>query len=192
MAKGEDSCVILTEGGVGYEVHLPKAAAPTIGSEGEVVCLHVHTIVREDALELYGFPTRDERQVFGLLLSITKLGPKTSAAILSTFTPSELRRVVAGENPDALTAVPGIGKKSAQRIFLELKYKLKPVPGEAMEPSKGPENTVYRDAMTGLLNLGYSEDEAKPALEEVLEAEPDLDVASALRQALKTMAKARQ
>jgi len=190
---GRGACVVLTAGGVGYEVHLPAPLLARLPAVGENVAFHVSTIVREDALDLYGFASADERETFNVLLSVSKLGPKTAMATLAVFSPEELRAAVAGEDPGALTRVPGIGKKSAQHIFLELKYKLgpsqaAPVPGAA---TLGGQASVFRDALTGLTNLGYDEDEARSALEQVFKTEPDLDVAAALRAALKNMAKNR-
>jgi holliday junction DNA helicase RuvA len=193
LETAEHSCVALTSGGVGYEVFLPTPLLARLPAQGEEVSFHTYTLVREDALELYGFDSRDERDIFGTLLSISKLGPKTSLALLSLFPPDELRRVAAGEDPDVLTRVSGIGKKTAQHIFLELKYKLKAgtIPGAASVPGdKGA--AVFRDALAGLVNLGYAEEEARSVLEQVFRDEPDLDVAQALRQTLKHMAKSRE
>ncbi|MGE4297575.1 MAG: Holliday junction branch migration protein RuvA [Desulfovibrionaceae bacterium] len=191
LEQSEDACVVLTPGGVGYELYLTGPLLARLPARGEEVQYYVADVVREDAYDLYGFGTWDERETFLTLISISKLGPKTGVALLSHFTPDELRRVVANEDPLALTVVSGIGKKTAQHIFLELKYKLKAggVPGAATPASLGA--GVFRDALAGLVNLGYAEDEVRPVLEKLLQAEPDLDVSGALRAALKEMAKAR-
>jgi len=194
VARSESSCVVLTPGGVGYEVGLTVHAAAGLPRQGEVE-LFVQTIVREDALELYGFATWDERETFALLLSISKLGPKTALAMLSVFAPDDLRRVVLGDDFMPLVQVPGIGKKSAQRIFIELKYKLDPggvTSGPLPGGPGGPAATVLRDALAGLTNLGYDEAQARGVLDAVLGAEPDLDVAGALRAALRHISKARE
>lgn len=193
LATGQDACVVLTAGGVGYEVHLTAPLLARLPETGANVAFHTSTIVREDALELYGFSSADERDTFNVLLSISKLGPKIAMATLSVFTPDELRHVVAGDDPGALTRVPGIGKKSGQHIFLELKYKLQPGPEPLPQGVAGLEGaaTAFRDALAGLVNLGYAEEEARPALERVFKEEPDLDVAAALRKTLKAMARNR-
>lgn len=194
VAKGEASCVVLTPGGVGYEVGLTVHCAASLPKIGGPVEFFVQTIVREDALELYGFSTWDERETFATLLSITKLGPKTALAMLSVYTPDDLRRIVVGEDFMPLVQVPGIGKKSAQRIFIELKYKLEAGgvgPAPSLPNLDGKAVSAFRDALAGLTNLGYDDGEARGVLEAVFAAEPDLDVAGALRAALKHISKAR-
>jgi Holliday junction DNA helicase RuvA len=148
--------------------------------------------VREDGQELYGFPSWEERQTFIVLTSISKVGAKTALAVLSLFRPEDLRRIVLEDDVSALTRVSGIGKKTAQHVFLELKYKLKvegmpqTVPLAAIGERPGG---VYRDALDGFANLGYPEEEVAPVLRKILRDEPDLDVAGALRAALKDLAK---
>jgi Holliday junction DNA helicase RuvA len=193
LAAGERSCLVLTPGGVGYEVGLTVTALSRLPKPGEPVRLFVLTVVREDALELYGFETFPERQMFAQLLTVSKLGPKKALAILSIHTPDELRHAVANEDVAALSRVPGIGAKSALQMLLELKFKLK------AETFPGPQTglgggarSVFRDALAGLTNLGYSEDEARAVLDGVLQQEPDLDVAEALRKTLKGLAARRK
>ena len=193
IAKSDKACVVLTSGGVGYEVFLASPVLAALPKKGEEVKFYIHTIVREDALELYGFTSWDERRTFETLLSITKLGPKISLAILSRFQPDDLRRIVLSDDYAPLIQVPGIGAKRAQRIFLELKYKIETQGMDlGMPPDLGDKAASrFRDALAGLVNLGYEETEVRGVLEEVFTAEPDLDVAEALRMALKTMAKRR-
>jgi Holliday junction DNA helicase RuvA len=128
--------------------------------------------------------------MYTTLISISKVGGKTALGILSVYRPDDLRRIVFEEDINALTQVSGIGKKGAQHIFLELKYKLK-VDEMPVVSGKGdmPATSVYRDALDGLANLGYGEDETAPLLKTILKNEPDLDVGSALRSALKALAK---
>ncbi len=186
--KLEQGCVLLTDSGVGYEVHLPGHTLAGLPGRGERVELFVCTVVREDAIELFGFASWDERQTFITLTSISKVGAKTGNAILSLFRPDDLRRIVAEDDWLMLTQVSGIGKKTAQHIFLELKYKLAAAPGIAAVSGSG-QSLLFKDALTGLTNLGYDEQEAGSALQEVLAAEPDLDVGEALRAALKLLAR---
>ena len=193
-AKTEGGCVVLTAGGVGYEVSMTAASAATLPKVGGEVELFVQTIVREDAIELYGFPTWDERLTFAVLLSINKLGPKTALAMLAVFTPDDLRRLVVADDYMGLVQVPGIGKKSAQRIFLDLKYKLEAGsggPAPSLPQLDGKAVSAFRDALAGLANLGYDESETRKVLEDVFNEQPDLDVGEALRDALKRIAKAR-
>ena len=192
LERAETSCVLVTAGGVGYEIFLPEHALASLPAQGGMASFFTSFIVREDAQELFGFPTWDERQTFVLLRGINRVGARTALAILSQYRPDDLRRIVAEDDANALTRVPGIGKKTAQQIFLELKYKLKPGDGPILlsAPSaSAPANTVYRDALTGLANLGYDEDMAGPLLKEALAADPDLSVGEALRAVLKAVGK---
>ncbi|SHN60667.1 Holliday junction branch migration protein RuvA [Desulfovibrio litoralis] len=184
-----NSAILLSAGGVGYEVFMTSASLSQLPNKGETVCVYLYTVVREDALELYGFFSWDERQTFILLTSISKVGAKTALSILATFRPDDLRKIVLEDNIEALTRVSGIGKKTAQHVFLELKYKLKTddISSGSMILS-GSSPSVLREAVTGLLNLGYAEEEAEKTVREVLSSTPELDVSGALRAALKKLA----
>lgn len=193
LEVAENACVLLTEGGVGYEVFLPGHALAHLPEKGGRAAFFTCFVVREDAQELFGFPTWDERQTFFVLLGINRVGARTALAILSLFRPDDLRRIVADDDVMALTRVSGIGKKTGQQIFLELKYKLKadgmPV---LLSPGMDQAGSVFRDALTGLTNLGYAEEDVAQALKEVLNREPDLDVGEALRAVLKSLAKGKK
>lgn len=184
----DDGCVLVTQGGVGYEVFLPGHVLAKLPGRGETAYFYTNTVVREDALELYGFASWDEREVFLILTSISRIGAKTALSILGTYRPDDLRRLVLEEDVTALTRVPGIGKKTAQQLFLELKYKLK-ADGVSAIPATGPVGSVARDAVAGLVNLGYDESEAAGVVKRVLAEEDDLDVGETLRAALKALAK---
>jgi len=189
-AKG---CVVLTPGGVGYELALPSTALVSLPQKGGEVQLFVHTIVREEALDLYGFATKDDRDLFRLLIGIDKLGPKKALSILSHFKPEHLRELVLREDADMLATVPGIGPKSAREIMWKLRDKvagIKTGPTLAPTPQDAPQSE-YFDALSGMKALGYTEDEARPMVREIFEAEPDIDASSAIRVALKKIAAAR-
>ena len=192
LERTENSCVLVTAGGVGYEIFLPEHALAVLPEQGGNCAFYTSFIVREDAQELFGFPSWDERLTFNLLTGINRVGARTALAILSTFRPDDLRRIVAEDNVSALTHVSGIGKKTAQQIFLELKYKLKGDAPVSLFSPAGKATSVYRDALTGLANLGYDEETAGRVLKEVLEKEADLDVGEALRAALKALAKGKK
>ncbi|CAK7040045.1 MAG: Holliday junction ATP-dependent DNA helicase RuvA [Desulfovibrio sp.] len=188
----EDAALVVTSGGVGYEIFMPGHFLSRLPKQGEEMFCYTVTVVREDAMELYGFPTWDERQTFITLTGISRIGSKTALAILTVFRPDDLRQLVAGDDVAALTRVPGIGKKTAQQLFLELQYKLKKdgivsLPAAAL----GSAGSVARDGVAGLVNLGYAEDEAARVVKEILANEPDLDVSGLLRAALKTLGKGR-
>ncbi len=186
-----NTCLVVTEGGVGYAVALPAHTLAALPGRGEAVAFYTSLAVREDALELFGFASFEERQTFAVLVSISKVGARTALGILSIFRPEDLRRLVLEDDVLALTRVSGIGKKTAEHIFLELKYKLKvdDTPQTAVLAGGARPGSVFRDVLDGLGNLGYSEDECAPMVKKILMEEPDLDVTGALRAALKTLAK---
>lgn len=189
-----NTCLLITENGVGYAVALPAHTLSVLSGRGEHLALYTSLAVREDALELFGFATFEERQTFEVLISISKVGARTALSILSIYRPEDLRRIVFEEDVMALTRVSGIGKKTAQHVFLELKYKLKvdDVPQAAVLASTGERpGSVFRDVLDGLANLGYAEDECAPMVKKLLHEEPDLDVTGALRAALKALARGR-
>jgi Holliday junction DNA helicase RuvA len=153
--------LVVDVNGVGYLVN----ATPSVHRlGGDEVTIEVHTVVREDALQLYGFATADERQLFELLLGVSGVGPKVALAIVSGSTPVELRRAIARDDVKRFQAIPGIGLKTAQRVVLELKEKLASV-AEATEASGG--ELLARDALVG---LGWSLLDAERALAEVDES----------------------
>jgi holliday junction DNA helicase RuvA len=181
-ATGE---VIVEVGGVGYRVLVPTALAGLV--PGEPAFVFVHTHVREDALILYGFSTREERDTFEVLIGATGVGPKLALAICSVHGPAALRRVLADDDVDALTLVPGVGKRTAQRLLLELKARLE-VPGVAPVDG-GAEPAARRQVREALAGLGYGPDEIREGLAGL----PDEDgpVEQLLRDALRRLAAAR-
>lgn len=171
--------VLLDVAGVGYEMAVPPRALVELPGIGDEAVLHTHLHVREDAMALFGFSSEDQRDLFRLLLGISGVGPKVALAILGTMTPDDLRRAVLTDDAAALTAVPGIGKRSAQKLLLELRPKLE-LPDTELAPSHSPLAEV-RSALEG---LGYQGDEIRLALAEL----PDGDeVEALLRQALQTL-----
>lgn len=185
----ERSCLVVTAGGVGYEIYTPASVLENLPARGETVSFFVTLVVREDALELYGFPTLAERRVFEILIGISKVGARTALAVLSLYGPADLRRVVDEGDETALMKVPGIGQKTGQHIFLELKYKLASIPGSVARSKSAAPAGVYSDAIGAMKNLGYEEEECAPIIREILKEEPDLDAGGVIRLALKTLAK---
>lgn len=183
------SCVIITPGGTGYEIALPGHTFASLPAIGEKISFYTSLAVREDALELYGFETFEERQTFVVLRTISKVGARTALAILTIFRPQDLRQAVLDDNIPALTKVPGIGAKTAQHILLELKYKLAVSNFSAAPAGTALQPSVHSDVMAALLNLGYTEEECSVHVKDILKAEPDLDVGSAIRLALKSLAR---
>ena len=183
----EESCVLLTAGGVGYQVHLTTSGLASLPVGGELARLFIHTLVREDALILYGFSAWEERQAFVTLLAAPKLGPRTALAMLGCYDPSELAACIAREDVAALTRVPGIGAKTAKRLLLDLKDKLVAQPSLASS-RVAPPVSAASDCAAALVSLGYGRHEVDEVVRTVFEKEPDLDAGSAIRQALKIFA----
>ncbi|MBN1564295.1 MAG: Holliday junction branch migration protein RuvA [Anaerolineae bacterium] len=157
-----DTYLVVRMGGVGLRVLVPTTVRDAIGS-GEQVTLYTHLLVREDALTLYGFRDHDERALFETLIGVSGVGPRIAVAILSTLSVAHLQNAVAREEPEVLTRVPGIGKKLAQRLALELKDKLH------IEPATGLAaiSDVDTDVLATLTALGYSVVEAQAALQTI-------------------------
>jgi holliday junction DNA helicase RuvA len=154
---------VIEVGGVGYRVHLSPKALAGLPRSGEV---HVHTVtwVREDALALYGFPTAEERRAFEVLLGVGGVGPKLALAVLGVHSPEALDRAVRAGDIDALTLVPGVGRKGAARLLLELKGRLGEDPLDMPDPADGS-RPVYAEVREALGALGYKDAEIKAALE---------------------------
>jgi Holliday junction DNA helicase RuvA len=171
--------VVLDVNGVGYEIAVTPRGLVELPGVGEEAVLHTHLYVREDQLALYGFPSEDQRNLFRLLLGVSGVGPKVALAILGTFAVDDLRRAVVTEDADALTMVPGIGKRSAQKLMLELRPKLD-LP-DAELPSSGSVVAEVREALEG---LGYQAVEIRDALRDL---PGDLPVSDMLRRALQEL-----
>ncbi|MDQ3106234.1 MAG: Holliday junction branch migration protein RuvA [Actinomycetota bacterium] len=189
-SKGE---VLVEVVGVGYRVQVPTSAHGILGELGSPVFLHVHTHVREDALVLYGFPSADERVAFEALLGTHGIGPAVALNILSVHSPSALRRAVATDDVDGLMLVPGIGKKTAARLLLELKSRLDiDLPSETAfvvvgsDGDTGP--SARNEVRNALAALGYGIDEVREAVRSLPE---DGTVEDLLRSALRQLAVAR-
>ena len=167
--------------GVGYRVLVPASGAARVGHLGGPIFLHVHTHVREDALVLYGFPTKEERECFELLLGAHGVGPAVALALLSVLSPSALRRAVLSEDADALTLVPGIGKKTAARLVMELAPRFEGAadmnagevqasdlaprgPGGPHEASAADRAAQREELRAALGSLGYGNDEVRQVL----------------------------
>jgi Holliday junction DNA helicase RuvA len=174
--------VLVDVQGVGYEIDVPMSSFYNLPALGEHVTLLTHFVVREDAQLLYGFLTAKERDAFRVLIRITGVGPKMALSLLSGLSVDELAQAVALQETGRLTRVPGIGKKTAERLLLELKGKL----ADALPVVASSPAGVAHDALNALLALGYSDKEALPALKQLPE---DLSLEDAIRQALKLLAK---
>lgn len=189
LDKGPGRVVVDVQG-VGYDVHVPLSTYYDVGEVGRDVALRIHTHVREDALHLYGFLTELEQQVFEHLITISGIGPKLAIAVLSGIEPRELVTAVARADVARLTRVPGIGRKTAERIVLELKDKLGALMVPTLdEPTQARHGDRLRDdLLSALQNLGYQRALAEKAIDAVLasHAEPP-SLEQALRGALREL-----
>jgi len=157
--------------GVGYRVLAPGSVLARLPGAGEKVRLHTHLHVREDALTLFGFLSAEERDVFEVLISVNGIGPKGGLAVLSVYAPDALRRAILGEDLDALTLIPGVGKKTASRMILELKEKLGAGDAELVPVTGSPAaREALGEVRAALLQLGYTTTEAREAIERVAAA----------------------
>jgi Holliday junction DNA helicase RuvA len=185
--------LIIDVQGVGYEVQVPLSTYYDVGNEGEEVSLRVHTHVREDVLQLFGFLTSLEQQVFERLIGISGIGPKLAIGVLSGIEPRELIGAVQRADVARLTAIPGIGKKTAERIVLELKDRLQQLagaPAEAAAASASPADRLRDDLVSALVNLGYHRPQAEKTVESTLKSSGALEFEQALRRVLKDLMRA--
>jgi Holliday junction DNA helicase RuvA len=183
--------IILDVHGVGYRVLIPFSTYYDLPGEGGAASLHIHTSVREDAIQLYGFRTRLEKSFFQLLISVSGIGPKMARDILSNIQPGPLAQALSQGDVNKLSAIPGIGRKTAERLVLELKDKagkldLASLP--AFEARDIPTEAVMDDVVSALLNLGYKEPQVRKALAG-LDAAGGATVEELLKQALKILMK---
>lgn len=175
--------VCIDVNGVGYEIDVPMSTLYNLPEKGAKVTLYTHLSVREDAHTLYGFSTAGERSAFRALIKVTGIGARTALAVLSGMTVDELASAITQQESGRLTRVPGIGKKTAERLLLELRGKL----GADMGSTPGSVVSSGRDdILNALLSLGYSNNESQAAMKNLPEG---VDVADGIRQALKSLAR---
>lgn len=176
--KGSDYAVIEV-GGLGFQVYVPSPHVEELRI-GETVFLYTYLVVREDSLSLYGFENAEEREFFNLLIGVSGVGPRLALVTLSTLNPDAIRRAIFSEQPEIFTRVPGIGKKSAQKIALHLEDRIQAVDG--LDPIASMDDTDTQ-VLEALIALGYSVVEAQAALQTVPRDAPD-DIESRIRIAL--------
>ncbi len=164
----EDDKIILEAGGLGYELTAPTSVLVNLPERGEIIKLYVYEVIREDAHELIGFSDKEQKRLYMKLLSISGMGPKGAAAILSVLTPRELIKAVTENDYRAIARANGVGPKMAQKVVIELKGK---VDKSALDEMAGkendddvPDNSAYGEALQALVALGYQQNEAKQAL----------------------------
>jgi holliday junction DNA helicase RuvA len=179
VTQVEENAIVVESGGVGLRVFVPKPLRDRLKA-GEATFLFTHLVVREDAWNLYGFESQADRELFTTLLGVDGVGPRTALATLSTLTVDTVQRAVFGDEPDLLSRVPGVGKKTAQKMVLYLHDRLKPVSGLEKMASMSDTDSEVLAALTA---LGYSVVEAQTAIQSIPKDAPD-DVEERLRLAL--------
>jgi Holliday junction DNA helicase RuvA len=193
--KGPASCVI-EAGGVGYLVSISTWTARALPGMSEPVFLWTRQVVREDAVALFGFADREELRLFDLLIGVSGVGPKLALAVLSGLRPDALAHTIRSEQLGSLVAIPGIGRKTAERLVLELRDKLEVLPGAGRPPGEaGPGGVLPRaerfdDAVAALTRLGYTTPQASDALRKVAAGPDDLSLEDLVRRALALLGKA--
>lgn len=175
--------------GVGYVVHVPLSTFYDVPDPGQMVSLNIHTLVREDAIQLYGFRTGAEKDMFLRLITVNGVGPRLAINILSGLSPDDLRRVVLQQEAARLKHIPGVGKKIAERIILELRDKLKVRKEKESEQPAPAGGSSYSDAYSALINLGYRPAEAEKTLERAVKSlGEDPPVEQLLKESLRLLA----
>ncbi len=186
LAEISPTDITLDVNGIGYEILIPLSSfdkLPKIGSECKILT-YLH--VREDILQLYGFMTHDERNLFKLLITISGIGPKTALIILSGMSIENLKNAIASGNTDLLSEIPGIGKKTAQRMVVELKERMAKVCIKTTKPMQKGEESALNDAIRALMNLGYKQLPSQSAIEKALaETNGEIKLEELLKKTLK-------
>jgi len=182
--------LILNVGGVGYEVFMPTTCLSGLPDAGMETSVFTHMHVREDSMQLFGFCHKAEKELFEKLISVSGIGPKVALAILSAFSVSTLKKAIISNDVDVITAIPGIGKKTAQRLILELKEKLSLPELELVDGSDSGDlsKSTYSEARAALISLGYSTPEATGALEAFPYGRKETTVEDMVKYALKNLA----
>ncbi len=182
----DKSFVILEAGGIGYKIYVPASTLDQISGPGDKVKIFTEQVVREDSITLYGFISREERNLFSSLLTVSGVGPKSALAMISGIPLNKLVTAIIQGNADLITSVPGIGSKTAQKIVIDLKeklaknYGLKPAQMTAGIPG---ETSLISDALSALVTLGYSPREAREA---IMNSKIDLDSAKSVEEIIKS------
>lgn len=185
LIEKSPTSVVLETGGVGFQVGIPLSSLNAIGEVGDEIHLFTYLHVREDTLQLYGFASKRERALFLLLIAVSGVGPRLAQSILSGITVDEFEKAVCENQSHVLNRIPGVGKKTAERLILELQDK---IDAGAVSESKGPVSRAIPEtadeAVLALVSLGYKQNEAERAIQKALSRDSDLEIEALLRAAL--------
>lgn len=177
--------IIIDVGGIGYQVFVPLSSYYSLPEVNNPVRLNIHTYLKEDAIQLYGFLSKEEKEIFLYLIGITGIGPRLAINILSGISTFDLVKAISEGNLVALNAIPGVGRKTAERLILELREKIGAIQGAGLKP----QDSKYEDALSALVNLGYKKSHAEEALRK-FRADPGLNSGSVeemIKEALKVL-----
>ena len=189
IAELNPAYVVIDNHGVGYGIHISLSTYDVLSraGQGSEAKLYVHEAIREDAHLLYGFCTKKEREAFQLLISVSGVGPNTARMILSSMNVDDFTHAIAGNNPQLFKTVKGVGAKTAQRIIVDLKDKIKVVDATLLEKADLAAGETYDEALAALVMLGFSQQASGRALKSLFASQPTLTVEQAIKQALKMM-----
>ena len=184
--------LIIDVHGIGYQVHVPLTTFYELPDVGDTVALHIHTHVREDALQLYGFQAQEEKALFVRLMGVAGIGPRLAVNILSGISPAELAECLGQGNLARLISIPGVGRKTAERIMVEMRDKLPALAADrdiALSVKSAADEAVMNDAISALVNLGYKKGVARKAIDEAVERlEGEINLEGLLKESLRALA----
>src|SRR5580765_7087480 len=195
LLEKQANTVIVDVGGVGYEVAIPLSTFYELGDVGTPIKLRIYTHVREDAIQLFGFKTNRERDLYLKLISVQGVGAKSAITMLSGLSADEIIEAIRKDNLPKLTAIPGVGRKTAERLVVELRDKVGELAMAATAGEPGPSSTVagtgdaFDDALSALVNLGYQRNAAEKAIQQVRREGVEANVQKILRASLQKLAK---
>jgi Holliday junction DNA helicase RuvA len=194
LLEKQANSVIVDVGGVGYEVVIPLSTFYELGEPGTDVELRIYTHVREDAIQLFGFKTTHERDLYLKLISVQGIGAKSGVTMLSGMSADEIVAAIRSNDLGRLTAIPGVGRKTAERLVIELRDKVGDLAAAAgtassISADELPSDVVFDDALSALVNLGYQKAAAERALKKVVQDGTDMSVQKLLRRSLQVLAK---
>jgi Holliday junction DNA helicase RuvA len=180
--------IIIETSGIGFQLSIPLSTYEVLPEHGQTVKLFTHLHVREDVLQLYGFASQKERSLFQLLLSVTGIGPKVAQGILSGISVDEFESAVGRQDAQALVRIPGVGKKTADRLVLELREKIKDLRMDEKRTALR-EGSLPEEAVLALVSLGYKRTQAQETVQSIIRSHPQLPIEDVLRKALQTVSR---
>ena len=194
LIEKDANSAVIDVNGVGYEVVIPLSTFYLLGDEGSEVSLRIYTYVREDTLQLFGFSSKAERELFLKLIAVSGIGPKLAVAMLSGMGPDEIVGAIRAENLASITSIPGVGRKTAERMVIELRDKIGEFSAQAAAAAAGTGSAesgdadVFEDALSALVNLGYKQKAAERELRKAVGEGTEMSVQKLLKRSLQLLA----